>query len=100
MGRATLRYHQKVKLIHSRNATVAVAELKIFEVPRNSDYPEGLKYSLFLVLQGNGEGLVGFDNHKPKGPHLHLRRKEKTYQFRGTDALIEDFWDLVRKEGF
>lgn len=99
MGRATLKYHQKVKLIHSEDESVAIAELRVFEVPKDRDFPDGVKYSLFLVYY-NSEVLVGFDNHKPKGPHMHLKGEERSYHFRGVASLLEDFWDLVRKEGF
>jgi len=40
-------------------------------------YPAGRKFSLFLVAQG--EVLVGLDNHKPKGPHLHLGKDERRF---------------------
>lgn len=77
---------------------MAVAELKLWSVPRSKDYPEGRKFSLFLVA--NGEVLVGIDNHKPKGPHLHLGEQEVPYLFRGEEELLSDFWDLARKAGF
>lgn len=52
----------------------AVVEIKIWDVPKSKDYPSGRKFSLFLVAEG--EVVVGFDNHKPKGPHLHLGNRE------------------------
>ena len=87
-------------LVHGRSAEVAVAEVKVWDVPLSPHYPEGLKYSLFLVAKADGRVIVGFDNHKPKGPHLHHEGKELLYEFRGVDALIEDFWRWVEKEGF
>ena len=43
---------------------------------------------------------MGIDNHKPKGPHLHHFDKEVPYKFLGIDKLLEDFWKMVKKEGF
>lgn len=76
----------------------AVAELKIWSVPRSKDYPHGRKFSLFLV--SGGQVVVGVDNHKPKGPHLHLGDRELPYLYRDDVALLADFWDLARKAGF
>ena len=98
--KAQLRFHQKVVLFTPGGRRSAVAELKVWDVPVSEHYPEGMKYSLFLVEQQTGEVLVGFDNHKPKGPHVHIGGEEIDYEFQGTDQLIEDFWELARKEGF
>lgn len=94
------RYHHKIKLIHEFSKVEALAELKIFEVPVSRHYPDGLKYSLFLVLKDSGKILVGFDNHKPKGHHLHINLREEVYEFSSIELLVKDFWDLVRKQGF
>lgn len=94
------RFHQKVDLYHSVTNEDAVAELKVFEVPVCVYYPEGLKFSLFLVFKNSGNLIVGIDNHRPKGPHLHIGSKESIYIFRNLDELLDDFWDLVKKKGF
>mgnify|MGYP001499199005 CR=1 FL=1 len=98
--KAKIRFHQKLTLVHENTFEVALAELKVLEVPKSSHYPDGIKYSLFLVLKESGDVLIGFDNHKPKGPHLHFHGEEEPYSFEGEEKLVEDFWDLVRKEGF
>jgi len=46
------------------------------------------------------ETIFGFDNHKPKGPHLHIKDKEIGYNYRGVDELISDIRALIEKEGF
>jgi len=97
---ATLLYHSKIQVIHGNSEEVAIAELKIWEVQITSHYPEGRKFSLFLVWKESGEVIIGFDNHKPKGPHLHKRGREEPYEFKDVGQLIEDFWSLVRMEGF
>ena len=87
-------------LVHKRSRELAVAELKVWRIPISDHYPDGIKFSLFLVAQKTGETLIGIDNHQPKGPHLHLGRKEVKYFYRGPDRLVEDFWRRVRKGGF
>lgn len=98
--KATLRFSSKVTLLNRVTAEVAIAELKVWDVPESVYYPEGLKYRLFLVVKEQGLVIVGFDNHKPKGPHIHYRGGEIDYVFRGVDALVDDFWLWVEKEGF
>ena len=97
---ARLLYHSKVTLLHRRSEAIAIAELKVWQVPSNSHFPEGLKYSLFLVDKTSGEVLVGFDNHKPKGHHLHIDDREVPYSFVDLPTLVEDFWSHVQKRGF
>jgi len=98
--KAALRFHRKVTLMHSRSGVLAVAELKVWEVPGSDHYPVGLKYSMFLVRSADGQIIVGFDNHRPKGPHLHIGGEELPYLFEGTEKLVEDFWRFVAAEGY
>ena len=91
-------FTEKRMLHNPVTGEAAIAELKIWNVPRSKDYPEGRKFSLFLV--SGGEVVVGIDNHKPKGPHLHLGNRELYYLYRDQDSLLADFWDLARKAGF
>lgn len=100
MVQATIIQNSKLTLVRRETQTVAIAELKIWKVPRSKDYPEGTKYSLFCVLKESGEVLIGFDSHKPKGHHQHLNGSETQYSFRSMDKLVEDFWDEVSKRGF
>ncbi len=51
-------------------------------------------------MSEGGVTLFGFDNHSPKGPHLHVREIEVGYVFRGLDALREDIIAMIRREGF
>ena len=77
-----------------------MAELKVWEVGVSSHYPDGIKYSLFLVQPESGTVLFGMDNHKPKGPHLHVNGREEPYSFTTAEDLIEDFWRLAAKRGY
>jgi hypothetical protein len=53
-----------------------------------------------LVFSEAGQTIFGVDNHRPKGPHLHVGAAEVAYVFRGINALMEDVRAMVRKEGF
>lgn len=97
---ARLLFEEKGSLIHAPSLKEAIVEIKIWEIPVSDCYPEGIKFSLFLVWEESGQVILGLDNHAPKGPHMHYRGQELAYDFRETDAMIEEFWELVRMEGF
>jgi len=96
--KATLLFHEKRILQNETTGELAIAELKVWRIPKSEHYPAGRKFSLFLVA--GGKVLVGMDNHKPKGPHLHLGSEEVPYSYSTDDQLLVDFWDLARKAGF
>ena len=91
--RATEILHQKMILKHESGNRLAVFEFVAWQIPRSKDYPTGVKFRAFL--SENGEALWGFDNHKPKGPRLHVRDKEVGYVLR---RLIRRLI-LLAKEG-
>ncbi|HLB59203.1 MAG TPA: DUF6516 family protein [Bdellovibrionota bacterium] len=91
-------FKEKRIVINRKTGEEGVAELKVWRIPTSTVYPQGRKFSLFLVM--GGAVVIGFDNHKPKGPHFHLGNMEVPYQFKGEEKLLKDFWDLVRKAGF
>lgn len=95
--KATLLFYEKRILEHENSGELGIAELRIWRVPK-TQYPTGRKFSLFLVV--GGKVLIGIDNHRPKGPHLHLGEEEVPYTYFSVDQLLEDFWDMVRKAGF
>ena len=68
----------------------SLTELRIWRVPRPVPPSTHLfKYSLFFGYPG--ERIVGFDNERGKGDHMHIRSVELPYVFRGPQQLIEDF---------
>jgi len=53
-----------------------------------------------LILAGEKEPAVLYDNHHPKGHHRHIEGVEEPYQFVELDRLIADFMaDLTRVTG-
>ncbi len=96
--KATEILQQKIVLKHENGVRLATFEIVIWQVPVSRDYPEGVKYRAWL--SENGETHFGFDNHKPKGPHLHIGEIEIGYVYRGIRALRADIEAMIRKEGF
>ena len=88
----------KAKLLfHRKNVEPNgdVIEMKLWNVPVSKDRPEGIKYSLVYVK--DGERIVGYDNSEKKGHHRHYRNQEKSYPFRDVDVLVKDFYRDVEK---
>ena len=85
-------------LNHENNSRFAIFEIVIWKIPASKDYPDGIKYRAWV--SENGETLFGFDNHKPKGPHLHIGKKEIGYIYRGLEALKQDIVAMIKKENF
>ena len=96
--KAEIIFHQKVTLDHQDGERRAIFEAVIYRIPRSKDYPLGIKYRAWL--SEDGKTVFGFDNHRPKGPHLHIREKEIGYHYRGIEELMEDIKALIEKEGF
>ncbi|MBI2211262.1 MAG: hypothetical protein HYU47_11845 [Deltaproteobacteria bacterium] len=70
--------------------------IKIWKVPVSRTSPEGIDYSLSLISP-EGERVVGYDNHWPKGHHRHVLVEEGPYTYGGIDALVADFkTDVIR----
>jgi len=95
---ASLVFQQKVTLEHGNGDRQAIFEMVVWRIPKSRDYPEGMKYRAWLSEVGIT--IFGFDNHKPKGPHLHIRDMEVGYLFRGFDELMADIRVMIEKEGF
>jgi len=91
-------FHQKVVLKHKTFSRLAIFEVAIWRVPVTRSYPEGIKYRAWLSEEG--KTIFGFDNHQPKGPHLHIGDREVGYVYRGIVALREDILAMIAEEGF
>jgi hypothetical protein len=83
--KARLLYHHKAK-VHGRY----ILELTIYKVGVSSRYKEGFKYRLVCV-DIDSDNRVLFDNHHPKGHHIHINNKQRPYAFRTVDSLVTDF---------
>jgi hypothetical protein len=93
MSKATLIVHER-----RIDASGGIMEIKVWRVPdpvRPSEH--AYKYSLFYGRPGLR--LVGFDNERGKGDHLHIAGVERPYSFTDLDQLLVDFFAEVRKAG-
>ncbi len=68
-----------------------IRELVIWKVKPSHRHPEGVRYRLALIVQGERTPAVLYDNHHPKGHHRHLQGVEEPYNFVSVDRLLEDF---------
>ncbi len=72
--------------------------VKVWSVPVSATSPHGVDYSLALISP-DGERVVGYDNHWPKGHHRHVFGQETVYAYQDVDRLIADFQADVRNAG-
>ena len=72
-----------------------MVEIKIWKVKKQAHTPEGMKYSLVLIR--NGERILGYDNNERRGHHRHVFGKRTNYKFSDVDKLVKDFHRDVNK---
>lgn len=67
-----------------------VIELVVWRVPEPVPPSEhGFKYRAAYAV--DGVRVVGFDNERGKGDHVHLHGTEQGYTFISVEKLVEDF---------
>jgi hypothetical protein len=90
------------KLLHNSKLVLnsgLVREIKIWQIPKNFHYPEGVKYRLVLVDPVWKKVLLLFDNQSSKGHHWHdSYGNEYIYKMISVATLIEDFLRLEEVE--
>lgn len=68
----------------------SLIEVVIWHVPEPVPPSEHVfKYRLVYIV--NGCRVVGFDNERGKGDHMHFDQVETVYRFTTVDQLIDDF---------
>lgn len=74
----------------------SIIQFVIWKVPEPvPPTTHGFKYRMVFVR--DGERIVGFDNERDKGDHMHLDGTEYSYTFTTIAQLIEDFLSEVEK---
>ena len=73
-------------------------EIKVWKVPDPVE-PSKHEYKYSLFYGRRGERLIGYDNERGKGDHMHVGGSERPYVFRGLDQLLNDFFAEVRRVG-
>lgn len=85
----------KVILLHKSKDVLnsgLVKEVVIWQVPKSTHYPQGIRYRLVIADPVWKKVLLLFDNHAPKGPHWHDKKgQEHIYKFISVERLIEEF---------
>jgi len=89
----------KAELIHRLKHVTAegdIIEMVVWKVPQPvSPCTHGFKYSLVYVVEGRR--VIGFDNERGKGDHVHVEGEERPYAFESVERLIEDFVEAVER---
>lgn len=67
-------------------------EIRIIRVKKDENFPEGIKYSLVAIDKKTKKRVLGFDNERGKGHHMHRFDRELPYEFKDEWKLIEDFY--------
>ncbi|MBP2511551.1 MULTISPECIES: toxin-antitoxin system TumE family protein [Agrobacterium] len=87
---------QKITEHKSVEADGSIVQFVVWKVPTPVPPTDhGFKYRMVYIQ--NGVRVVGFDNERGKGDHMHLDGKEFPYRFTTIDQLIEDFVSEVEK---
>jgi len=87
---AKLRYH--LKRIFPEGD---IMEIKIWEVPKSEDFPEGVKYSLAYIKEGRR--VLGYDNERGKSHHKHYFDGEEKIEFDDWENLVRKFLEDVKE---
>jgi len=72
-----------------------IIDITIYRIDKNTNYPEGFRYSLVLIK--DGKRILGYDNYEGKGHHIHRNAREVSYDFTDEWKLVEDFYADVNK---
>ena len=84
--KAELIIHQKLT-----SSKGLISELSIWKLKASERYPDGIRYRLILVDPASGFVHLLFDNHWPKGHHVHVGEKEEPYHFTSVVNLVQEF---------
>ena len=89
---------QKAKIIRNERVVLAqglfIIEIKAYEVPKSSKFPEGVKLKCVLIDVEQGKPRVLLDNHQPYGFHLHAKLPDDP-NFR-VELDILDYHEAIR----
>ena len=82
------------KLIVKRTVILSENEkidIKVWQVPKTKDKPEGIKYSVNYRILKKDEWIsrIRVDNSEGKGHHVHIDKKVKEYNFVSIEETIK-----------
>jgi len=79
------------------DASGGIMDIKVWRVPAPVP-PGGHDYKYSLYYGRNGERLIGFDNERGKGDHMHIRGEERPLAFTTLEELLACFLGEVKRE--
>ena len=84
-------------IFHEKKITkeADIIEIKIWRVPKTSEFPEGIKYSLIFIH--GFTRVLGYDNEHGKGHHKHVYDIESKIHFKNWRDLIKRFRNEVNQ---
>ncbi len=87
------KFERGIIIFHQKLSTKGglLSERVIWKIFPTIQYPLGIKYRLILVNPITREVILLYDNHWPKGPHIHGPKGERPYEFINTQKLRKDF---------
>lgn len=74
-----------------------IQEIRLWKVQSSPKYPDGVRYRLVLVDPRVERVLILYDNHWPKGHHVHVSGIERAYAFTSIEQLLRNFFDRVKE---
>jgi hypothetical protein len=88
-----VKKRQKAELLFQEKLSSAgrIREIKSWKVTDSVHYPDGVRYRLVFVNIDNGFVHLLYDNHWPKGHHVHIVGVEQAYSFESIGALTDEF---------
>jgi hypothetical protein len=66
-----------------------VVGIKIWQVPKSTDKPHGVKFSMAYIKAG--KRVLGYDNAEGKGYHKPFLDEEEPYHFVDIWKLLDEF---------
>lgn len=73
-----------------------IIEVVIWQVP-NAVFGSQHTYKYRLFYSRSGHRIVGFDNKRGKGDHMHLGKREYPYNFTSVEHLVNDFFAEIER---
>ncbi len=71
-------------------------EMVVWELPEAVP-PCKHKFKYRLVYVVDGKRVLGYDNERGKGDHVHTDGQETPYKFTSIDRLVDHFFSNVRQ---
>lgn len=74
-----------------------IVEVTVWKVPTSDAFPRGVKFSFAYVRRERGafRRVLGVDNERGKGPHVHRRGEERPLEMQDWREMLRWFYAEV-----